>query len=135
MAIDQTKQLELEANLFGNYLIGKAPSQLAIDLYCQAMKKQAISLKEDEERQLKFILNNPWSIGMVEGALALLKPQSTIRRKLLTMLAILETCPEYCYLFFPTNTSIFFLVYLFYVGSRAVVKSLLGVIIVKLVCR
>ncbi len=129
------KQLGLEASLLGSYLLGKQPSSFAIDLYLEAMQRNSITLTMDEEKLLEFILNNPWSIGMVDGALALLKPQSAIRRKLFVMLAILEACPEYCKLFFPTNTSIFFLVYLFYVGCRAVFKSALGVIIVKLICR
>jgi hypothetical protein len=131
----QDKQLELEANLFGNYFLGTLPSSLVIDLYCKAMTTQAVSLNEEEEKQLEFIRNNPWSIGMVDGALAILKPKSLIRRKLITMLAILETCPEYCHLFFPTNKSIFFLFYLFYVGCRGIIKVFLGVIIVKFICR
>lgn len=122
-----------EAEIFGAYLLGEQPSEQVITLYEQAMDKLKISVNGKDERLLKWMLDNPDAIGMIDSGLALVKPQSVIRRKLLVYLAILESVPQYAHLFLPSATSATYPLYIFWVGVRATFKAAAGMIIVKLV--
>lgn len=122
-----------EAEIFGAYLLGEQPSEQVITLYEQAMDKLKISVNGKDERLLKWMLDNPDAIGMIDSGLALVKPQSVIRRKLLVYLAILESVPQYAHLFLPSSSPAAYSLYIFWVGARAAFKAVAGVIIVKLV--
>jgi hypothetical protein len=119
-----------EALVFGRYLLGEEPSAQAIDLYVQAMEKLNILVAGSDERLLRMVLNFPWMLEFADAGLALVKPSSVIRRKLLIMLAILETLPQYTSLFFPERTSF---LNIFFAGCRASFKAVFGIILVKLV--
>ena len=122
-----------EAEILGAYLLGEKPSSRAADLYEQAMQKLGIPVTGSDERLLGLMLNNPAAIGVIDSGLALVKPQSAIRRKLLVYLAILESLPEYTHLFLPSSAPASHLFYILWVGIRAAFKGVVGVIIVKLV--
>lgn len=122
-----------EAEILGTYLLGAKPSEQAVSLYLQAMQKLEITISGSDERLLKRMLDNPAMIGLVDSGLALIRPQSVIRRKLLVYLAILESLPEYAHLFLPSSTPALYPLYILWVGIRAAFKAVAGVIIVKLV--
>jgi hypothetical protein len=116
-----------EAEIFGRYLLsGKTPNAKSISLYISAMNLRPASAIGRDEKILKFILKNPRSIGMIDGALAFSKKKSIVRRKILFMSAILETQPEYAELFLPQERSWFYNIYIFWVGFRAVMKAIAG---------
>jgi hypothetical protein len=119
-----------EAEVFGEYLLGEAPSAQAVTLYVQAMDKLNILVAGSDERLLRLVISNPWLLGLADSGLALVKPGSVIRRKLLVMLAILETMPAYTHLFFPSPVPF---INIFFAGCRAAIKAVFGAILVKLV--
>jgi hypothetical protein len=122
-----------EAAILGAYLLGQRPSEHAIALYEQAMQKLDIAVTGSDERLLRLMLNNPVAIGIIDAGLALARPRSAIRRKLLVYLAILESLPEYAHLFLPQSTGASYHFYILWVGIRSAFKAAVGVIIVKLV--
>jgi hypothetical protein len=116
-----------EAEVFGRYLLGgKSPNSKSISLYISAMTLRPASAIGRDEKILEFILKNPRSIGMIDGALAFSKKKSIVRRKILFMSAILETQPEYANIFLPQERSWFYNIYIFWVGFRAVMKAMAG---------
>ena len=119
-----------EAEIFGRYLLGgKNPNAKSISLYNSAMNLRPANAIGRDEKILKFILKNPRSIGMIDGALAFSKKKSIVRRKILFMSAILETQPEYAELFLPQERKWTHNIYIFWVGFRAVSKAIAGKII------
>ena len=122
-----------EAEIFGAYLLGQRPSEHAIALYEQAMQRLDIPVIGSDARLLRLMLDNPSAIGVIDSGIALAKPKSMLRRKLLVYLAILESLPEYAHLFLPSSTSVFYPIYIFWVGIRAGFKGVVGAVIVKLV--
>ncbi len=119
-----------EAEIFGRYLLnGKIPNQKSISLYEDAMRLRPAQAIGRDEKILKFILKNPFFIGIIDSALAFSKKKSVIRRKILFMSAILETQPEYTELFLPQEKKWGYNLYIFYVGCRAVMKMILGKIV------
>jgi hypothetical protein len=125
--------LEREAKAFGKYLIGEEISEAAIHLYLEAHKTNSFELDEKETRLLKFIYKHPGFTGMIDGGLALQKKDSTIRKKIFFMLAILETFPEYSrHYLFPDPASAENLLEFFLFGVRGVMRMVLGYLVVKI---
>jgi hypothetical protein len=118
-----------EAEVLGRYLLGKRPDEKSISLYCEAMAAKPVTLNAREEKLFRFLLRNPWSAGMIDSALAFSRTRSAVRRKILFMSAILETRPEYAKLFLPQERSWTYNIYIFWVGSRAVMKMVAGKIL------
>ncbi len=119
-----------EAEIFGRYLLGgKIPNTKSISLYVSSMNLRPADAIGKDEKILKFILKNQRMIGMIDGALAFSKKKSPVRRKILFMSAILETQPEYADLFLPHERNWSYNIYIFWVGFRAVMKALIGKII------
>ncbi|HET6993018.1 MAG TPA: hypothetical protein VFJ43_16920 [Bacteroidia bacterium] len=126
-----------EAEVFGRYLLGgKNPNAKSISLYVSAMNIRPANAIGRDVKILNFILKNPRTIGMIDGALAFspkgvlgTKKKSIVRRKILFMSAILETQPEYADLFLPQERDWTYNIYIFWVGFRAVSKAIAGKII------
>jgi hypothetical protein len=126
--------LEREAKIFGRYLIGEEISETAIRLYLEAHKINSFTPDEKEIRLLKLINWQPGLIGMIDGGLALQKKNSTIRKKIFFMLAIMETLPEYYhYYFFPDPVSAKNFLEFIISGVRGVIRMSLGYLLVKIV--
>jgi hypothetical protein len=120
---------KLEAEIFGNYLLGKVPDEKSILLYVEAMHLRPAPAMGKDKKILEFILKRPRSIGMIDSALAFSKRKSVVRRKILFMSAILETRPQYAELFLQQERSWFYNIYILWVGFRAVMKAVAGKII------
>jgi hypothetical protein len=127
------EQLSQEAEIFGAYFLKEKPTAFVVDLYKQGNEKLKLEVSGKDERILKFILRNRWSVGMMDSGLVFINPHSTVRRKMFIMLAILECQPEYIDLFFTKNQPKIYFFYILWVGFRAFMKAALGVVLVKLV--
>jgi hypothetical protein len=124
---------EQEAIILGTYLLdGKRPNAQSISLYVQASEMRPIVLSEREEKIRRFILRNPRSTGLMDSALSF-QGKSGIRKKILYMSAVLETQPEYADLFLPKPRGWFYNLYIFWVGARAVMKLILGKLVLMFV--
>lgn len=129
----KVEQLTLEAEIFGAYFLKKKPTAFVVDLYKEANEKLKIVLDKKEERILKFMLKNRWSVGIIDSGLVFINPKSEVRHKMFIMLAILECQPDYTDLFFTKNQPKAYFFYILWVGFRAFLKAAFGVILVKLV--
>src|SRR5882672_1623057 len=112
------KQLEQEARIFGRYLLNAEPDALCVTRYVQAMQKRPANGDAQDEKLLSLALRRPWTLGLTDGALALFKPKSALRQRLLTMTAVLETRPCYAGLFLPQERSFFYLFAALFFGCR-----------------
>lgn len=87
-----------EASVFGRYVLGRDVDERTCELYARASRELGY---EGDDAVVGFAMEHRWSIGALDGALALSKPDALLRKKLLLMAAILETRPAYCDLFLP----------------------------------
>jgi hypothetical protein len=90
-----------EARTFGRHLLGHEVSESAVQLYVRALAAGAGG--DEGDAFVRYAVARPWSIGALDGAYALTNPGAPLRRKLLLMAAILETQPEYCEAFLPSD--------------------------------
>lgn len=123
-----------QARIFGQSLIGQVPNESAIDLYVKAMHTP-VAVSPADMRLLTFVQRYPMLVGFIDGGLALVNPQSEVRRRLYTMFAILEATPAYAELFLPQNQSKLYVIRIIFVGLRASIRGVFGVILVKMVAR
>jgi hypothetical protein len=124
--------LELEARIFGKYLIGKEISETVIPLYKKAHVKSHFKFYDDDSRILKFLLKYPSLAGIIDGGLALHNRDSVIRKKIFYMLAILETVPEYSEHFLSPKLSVRSTLEFLLFGIRGVYRMILGYFLVKI---
>ena len=81
------------------------------------------------------MLNSKWKMACIDAGLAFKDPNNNVRRKLFTMLAILEASPNYTKYFLSRSFSFFYLVKVGLVGTRAVVRAMIGILIVNSIKR
>lgn len=96
--------VELEARRFVAYLIGQEPPRDLIDRYRRANQLLLSDPLAPEDRALmEIVRTRPSLLPLLDGACGLIRPESILRRKLLLMLALLETAPEFADLFDPAE--------------------------------
>lgn len=92
------------AIVLGRYLIGVAPGDRAIELFVRAVARLPAPDARDQ-RLLSLILAHPSLTGIIDAGLALRAPESAVRRRMLIMLAVLESMPEHAPMFLPARPS------------------------------
>jgi hypothetical protein len=122
-----------EAESFGAYLTGRTLAALFIDRYVVAIAVRGIEADRRDQRLLRFMRRHPWSIGFIDGGLALRRPGSAVRDRLLVMSAIIEATPDYAPDFLPTGRSPLYAVYIAFVGLRAGVRGIIGSVLISVV--
>ncbi|HSX04856.1 MAG TPA: hypothetical protein VLF69_00060 [Candidatus Saccharimonadales bacterium] len=128
-----TPNLDVQAQVFTRYLVG---ADLAADvqkLYSDAMQKARLDAVDT--RLLDFMLQHPWSIGMIDGGLVFYRPHSEVRRRLYVLLAILESNPEYTEALLPKKRSLWYMLAVGAAGVRAVVNAVVGSLLVRVLAR
>ena len=125
--------LEPEAELFGGYLLKRPPNENVKKFYIKAVSNTFIEIKGSDKKVLDFLYRNRWSIGFIDSGLALLYPHSEIRKRIYIMFALLESSPEYVDLFLPKKRNFLYLFVLFFVGIRSILKSLIGILLLKII--
>ncbi len=84
-----------EAIRFGRYLVGEVPADELIERYCRANAELFGAPNPEDRRLLELARRHPRTIAMLDAGTGLAAPQSLLRKKLLVMMAILETTPVY----------------------------------------
>ena len=84
-----------EAIRFGRYLIGEVPGEPLIERYCRANAELFAAPTPEDQRLLALARRHPRTIAMLDAGTGLAAPHSLLRKKLLVMMAILETTPAY----------------------------------------
>lgn len=118
--------LEKEAILFTKYLTGTTPSSVLVERYAEACVKLNLSGVEEEDKYLQKILRRPFLLPFVDAALSMRSKKTLLRKKMLVMLAILETTPDYYTFFSSKNFSLFRWAMIFFRGIWAAIKYVIG---------
>ena len=124
-------ELEAEAKIFADYLVGQTPPTSAIKLYVRALKS-ASAITPYDQKWLNQAVRHPALLGLIDGGLALNHPESEVRRRLYLMFSILEARPEYADKFLPQTGGWSRLPLIIWTGSKAMVKGLVGGLMVRL---
>jgi hypothetical protein len=87
--------LRTEAIAFGRYLVDATPSDELVERYRRA---NDVLLDETpspaDQRVIAYARENPWAIRLLDAGTALSGRAPIFRKKLLIMMAIVETTPE-----------------------------------------
>ena len=120
-----------EGRRFGAYLLRKPPSELLVARYAAAMEVLHPHVNQSDGRLLRLVQDHVQVLSLVDSGLALVRPDSVIRTKLLVMSAILEATPEHADSFLPVGRSTGYVPYAAYVGLRAGLKGVIGALLVR----
>ena len=120
-----------EAEQISNYLLSVSIRESEKNKYADAMQKLNIQFSEYEQILWTSMLKSKWRMACIDSGLALKDPNNLVRRKVFTMLAILEASPHYTSYFLSRNFSIFYIFKLGLVGVRAVSRAIVGIFMVK----
>jgi hypothetical protein len=86
--------LAAEARLFGRYLLGNDPPPPLVERYGEAIPALFPEPPGGADAALLgFVSRHPWSLAPLDAALGLLRPGALLRRRLVVMMAVLETDP------------------------------------------
>ncbi|OJJ18330.1 hypothetical protein BKI52_26290 [marine bacterium AO1-C] len=129
----QLADLEQEAGILANYLLGKKPNQDVIDLYMQAMQTVALQYLPKDHKLMNLVTRKRFLLPYIDAGLGISYPNSVVRYKLLLMSAILETQPQYAALFLNQKRSWLYLFVIGWVGVRSVWKAMIGWVLLKLI--
>jgi len=126
-----------EARIFGRYLVGVTPPPELIDRYRDASTVLFTAPPPPADAALlAFVRRRPWSVGLLDGACALLRPGGLLRSKLLVMSAILETSPAFADEFLPRSLPFLGLATRLAVsGTAAVLRATLGAVVYAVAVR
>jgi NADH dehydrogenase len=130
--LDRDPSVLREASLISRYLLRITPSSELQYRYAEAIQRLKITLDRDEDRLWRIVKRYPKTLHMIDGALAFLKPQGGIRRRIYTMLAILEASSEHCERFLPKPCSSFQMIRIIGIGLRAGLITLLGLLFIQM---
>jgi hypothetical protein len=121
--------LERECRVFTQYLLGCAPQPYVVQKYADAHRMSAAFLPNEQLDSLLVSLarTNRTVTQLVDSYARIFAPASTLRKKLVLLLAILETCPPSCELIDAIDGSRLGLLFrLVARGTIAVVSLLIG---------
>lgn len=124
-----------EASTLGKYFLGKVPSKAVVDKYVYYSSLKSAPDSSSDRKNLQFALKYPGLIPFLDAGLALVNPHSDLRRRLYAMFAILESDMEYTDLFLAQKRSAFYLFILLFTGISAVLKAIIGILLLKLVIK
>jgi hypothetical protein len=131
---DTKDTLESQAVVFGHYLLGKPVHGTAAKLYAEILLTQELPvLGRQDKAALLFAVRHPWSLGLLDAGLSLLRPNAELCRRLFILFSILESQPEYWENFLPQARSGWYLATVFLTGCKAVLKAVLGCVLVRVV--
>lgn len=126
---------ESEAVILSRYLIKRQPTQQVIDLYREAIKEIELTTSLQENNVWDFVIRHPWCISLVDAGFAISNPHNNLRKRILTMLAILETQIEYHSFFLPIQRSRIYILIIPYLLIKAIFKMMAGKIFLWLILR
>jgi len=88
--------LDAEARRIGRYLVGGDLPDEMIERYREANRCLFPDTPSPEDGALlDFVRRQAWSLPLLESALGLIRPEALLRRKLVVLMAILETEPRF----------------------------------------
>ena len=123
-----------EVSIIFEYLQGNAVfNPLVNKLYSAAIDKPSNTISARDAKLLNMVQHHPWTLKFIDSGLAIIYPSSEVRRRVFIMISILESMPEYSEDFLPKERSIWYVAAVSYSIFSALVKALLGSIIILVV--
>ena len=114
-----------ECALIGRYLLGVNLSPELTGRYAAAHQFLQLDLEEPE---LRFMHRYPQLLPLLDAAAGLLRPRSSLRKKVFLMAAILEATPEHAEFFLRKPAGLWpVLATVLWQGSRSALKLLVGI--------
>jgi hypothetical protein len=134
---DEASTLDLEARVFGRYLIGRVPPAELVERYRAANRVLFPSpAPAAEAAVVRFARRHPWSVSLLDGAVGLRRPGSLLRNKILVMAAILEASPTFAEVFLPPAAGPVSLVLrVAWLGALAIARAALGMLVYPVASR
>jgi len=131
--------LEREAETLGRYLLGSVPSPEEIERYVRGSRVLFSGSPDATSREaavVEFALRRRWALPLLDGACGLVEPDSLLRRKLILMLAVLETSPGRAEAFEPITGSLAaVLARLFLRAAKGGIRCIAGLAVLPLARR
>lgn len=129
---DNIKIADREAKILSMYLIGKeCPAEIA-QHYAEALTKHNAVLSDSQQKTWDKMLASSFYLKLADSGLAITDPQSSLRKRIFIMLALLETSPLYTEFFLPQERSIFYIIPLGFKAALSALYLVSGTIMVKL---
>lgn len=125
------KEYAIEANRITDYLISVELKDQERMNYISAMISFDLTLTDYENMLLSSMLKSKWHMACIDAGLAIKEPNNQVRRKVFTMLAILEASPNYTDYFLSKSFSFFYFIKIGFVGCRSIIRALVGIAIIK----
>ena len=125
-----TKQ-NIEAQVFGQYLIGQSINDATSERYNIAIAKLDYQAEEWEKEIVAKAVRKPNLIPYYDAAMALRHRNALLRKKIFVMLAILETRPEYAELFLSKEYPKSYFLNVIGIGVRSVYRAIIGLLIYR----
>ena len=120
-----------EAERIGEYLLGIRIPESEKNTYAEAMTKLNINFSSYERALWSGMLKSKFRMACIDAGLALKEPNNNARRKVFTMLAILEASPNHTSYFLSREFSFFYIFKIAAVGMRAVCRAAIGILMVN----
>lgn len=120
-----------EAARLGRYLVGRPPAPPLTARYACALATLGLEIAPDEAPAWRLTERVPMSLALVDGGLALAKPNGTVRRRLHAMLAILEASPDHGDAFLPIAFRARDWIVVALAALRAAVAGAAGLVLVR----
>lgn len=133
--MDDVKRYFFEAERIGSYLLGVSIEKSEKYTYAIAMLKLNIEFSKYEQFLWKEMFKSKWKMSCIDAGLSFSEPTNNVRRKLFTMLAILEASPNYTSFFLSRNFSPFYFFKICLIGARSIVRLFFGIIIINIIKR
>jgi hypothetical protein len=120
-----------QAAIFSQYIIGESADDSITFLFAKDIQTKKVTLDKKDAAVLQMILRHPWTVGMVDAGLALLRPHSEVRRRIYVMFALLEASPKYWQYFLPVERSGWYIFRIALTGVGSILTSIGGIVLVK----
>jgi hypothetical protein len=130
-----TDPLETESLAISQYLLAVRPGRDLVQRYRDANAELCPEQPAWQDRaMLDFVRRHPRSLPLFDAASGVLRPHSLLRRKILVMMAILETTPQFAAHFDTENAGrLQVLAKLGAYGLRSVVTTVAGLLMYAIV--
>ena len=133
--MDKRNQHIKEAAFIGNYLLNTSIRESEKNTYADALEKLNILFSAYEQTLWNEMLTSKRKMRLIDAGLSKQDPSNNARRKIFTMLAILEASPNYTSYFLSKQFSFFYLIKIGFVGIRGLISGMIGVMIVNKIKR
>ncbi|MFL5765324.1 MAG: hypothetical protein ACJ77K_15375 [Bacteroidia bacterium] len=129
--MENKEHLFKEAELISRYLLGITAGEKDKLVYADAMNKLNIPFSEYEQVLWNNMMKSRMRMAFIDAGLALREPSNNARRKVFTMLAILEASPDHTEYFLSRDFSFFYRIRIGFAGIRAIWRAVVGTVIIR----